>query len=44
MKAKLMLIVSDKMNSNQKQDRYEDRLIRMGERARNNLGLKEAKC
>jgi hypothetical protein len=38
-----MLIVSDKMNSNQKQDRYEDRLIRMGERARNNLGLKDEK-
>jgi hypothetical protein len=43
MKAKLVLVISDKMDSNQKQDRYEDRLIRMGERARNNLGLKDEK-
>lgn len=43
MKAKLVLIVSDKMSNNQKQDRYEDRLIRMGEKARNNLGLKDEK-
>jgi len=43
MKAKLVLMVSEKMDSNQKQDRYEDRLIRMGERARNNLGLKDEK-
>ena len=31
------------MDSNKKQDRYEDRLIRMGELARNNLGLKDEK-
>ena len=43
MKAKLVLTVSEKMDNNQKQDRYEDRLIRMGERARNNLGLKDEK-
>lgn len=43
MKAPLILVISDKMDNNQKQDRYEDRLIRMGERARNRLGLKDEK-
>lgn len=43
MKAPLILIVSEKMDKNQKQDRYEDRLIRMGEKARKNLGLKDEK-
>jgi len=43
MKAPLILIISEKMDSNKKQERYEDRLIRMGEAARNNLGLKDEK-
>lgn len=43
MKAPLTLIVSDRMDDNKKEDRYEDRLIRMGENARKHLGLKDEK-
>jgi len=43
MKAPLILVVSDKMDSNKKEGRYEDKLIRMGEKARNNLELKDEK-
>lgn len=43
MKAQLILIVSKKMDSNKKQDRYEDKLIRMGANARENLGLSHEK-
>lgn len=43
MKAPLTLVISTKMDSNKKSDRYEDKLIRMGEKARNNLGLKDEK-
>ena len=43
MKTQLILIVSEKMGGNKKQDRYEDRLIRMGSKARDNLGLKDEK-
>jgi hypothetical protein len=43
MKAPLILVISDRMDSNQKQDRYEDRLIRMGEKARHRLGLRDEK-
>ena len=31
------------MDSNKKKDRYEDKLIRMGEKARHDLGLKDEK-
>lgn len=43
MKAPLILVVSDRMDSNKKSDRYEDKLIRMGEKARQNLGLVDEK-
>lgn len=43
MKAPLILIVSKKMDSNKKKDRYEDSLIRMGEKARASLGLADQK-
>lgn len=43
MKAPLILVISEKMDNNQKQGRYEDKLIRIGEKARNNLGLKDEK-
>lgn len=43
MKSQLILVPSEKMDGNQKQDRNEDRLIRMGERARESLGLKNDK-
>lgn len=43
MKAPLILVVSDLMDGNKKKDRYEDKLIRMGEKARHNLGLKDEK-
>ncbi len=43
MKAPLILIVSKKMDSNQKDGRYEDRLIRMGVKARKYLGLANEK-
>jgi hypothetical protein len=43
MKKQLILVPSEKMNSNKKDGRNEDKLIRMGEKARNNLGLKNDK-
>jgi hypothetical protein len=43
MKAPLTLVISEKMDNNKKSDRYEDKLIRMGEKARHNLGLKDEK-
>lgn len=43
MKAKLLLVVSERMDSNKKKDRYEDKLIRMGQKARENLGLTDDK-
>jgi len=43
MKAPLILFVSEKMSSNKKNDRNEDSLIRLGETARNNLGLSDEK-
>jgi len=43
MKAPLILVVSDRMGSNKKENRYEDKLIRMGEKARHNLGLRDEK-
>lgn len=43
MKAQLVLVISQKMDNNKKQDRYEDKLIRMGEKARHNLRLEDEK-
>jgi len=43
MKNQLILVPSKRMDGNTKADRNEDRLIRMGERARENLGLKNDK-
>lgn len=43
MKAPLILRVSTSMTSNKKKDRGEDKLIRIGSRARKNLGLEKAK-
>ena len=43
MKSQLVLVPSERMDNNQKQDRNEDRLIRMGVKARENLGLKNDK-
>lgn len=43
MKAPLLLVVSKKMDANKKKDRYEDKLIRIGEKARQHLGLTGAK-
>lgn len=43
MKAPLILVVSEKMDTNRKKSRYEDKLIRMGEKARDTLGLKNEK-
>lgn len=43
MKAPLLLVVSKKMDANKKEDRYEDKLIRMGEKARRFLGLGKSK-
>lgn len=39
MKANLFLVISSKMDSNRKKDRNEDGLIRLGKKARENLGL-----
>ena len=39
MKAPLILVPSDRMDSNKKKDRNEHGLIRMGQKARENLGL-----
>lgn len=44
MKSQLILVPSEKMDSNQKQDRNEDKLIRIGERARKNLKLENDKA
>jgi len=43
MKAPLILVISQKMDNNRKQSRYEDKLIRIGEKARHNLGLEDEK-
>ena len=43
MKAPLILIISDRMDSNRKSDRNENGLIRMGTKARRNLGLIDEK-
>ncbi len=43
MKAPLILVVSDRMDSNKKQDRNENSLIRMGSKARERLGLANEK-
>ena len=43
MKTPLILVASDKMTSNKKRDRNENGLIRMGARARENLGLNAEK-
>lgn len=43
MKAPLILRVSTSMTNNKKKDRGEDKLIRIGSRARRNLGLEKAK-
>jgi hypothetical protein len=43
MKAPLILVVSERMDSNKKENRYEDKLIRMGEKARRSLGLEDEK-
>jgi hypothetical protein len=43
MKAPLILLISEKMDNNKKKGRYEDRLIRMGEKARAALGLADEK-
>jgi len=42
-KSQLILVPSERMDNNQKQDRNEDKLIRMGVKARENLGLKNDK-
>jgi len=39
MKNQLILVISKRMTSNKKEDRHEDRLIRMGSKTRENLGL-----
>jgi hypothetical protein len=39
MKAQLILVISERMGSNRKKGRHENKLIRMGEKARENLGL-----
>jgi len=38
---KLIIVASDKMDSNKKQDRNEDGLLRMSAKARNNMGYKD---
>ena len=43
MKAQLILVISSQMDSNKKQGRNEDGLIRMGAKARENLGLSKEK-
>ena len=43
MKAPLILVVSDRMDSNRKNDRNENGLIRLGVKARRNLGLADEK-
>ena len=43
MKAPLILVISDRMDSNRKNDRNENGLIRLGVKARENLGLADEK-
>lgn len=43
MKSQLILVTSKRMDSNKKDGRYEDRLIRLSEKARSNLGLSDDK-
>lgn len=43
MKSQLILVVSQRMDSNQKSGRNENQLIRIGEKARSNLGLSNDK-
>jgi len=43
MKSQLVLVPSKRMDDNRKDGRNEDKLIRMGEKARNDLGLKNDK-
>jgi len=43
MKQKLILVPSKKMDTNKKEDRYEDKLIRLGSKARGHLGLIDEK-
>lgn len=43
MKTKLLLVVSARMNDNKKKERYEDKLIRMGQKTRDHLGLTDDK-
>ncbi len=43
MKAPLILVISDRMDSNKKNDRNENGLIRLGTKARKNLGLSDEK-
>ena len=43
MKAPVILVVSERMSTNKKKDRYEDKLVRMGEVSRENLGLRGEK-
>jgi len=42
-KKQLILVPSAKMDRNKKEDRYEDKLIRLGAKARENLGLLDEK-
>jgi len=44
MKSQLILVPSKRMDDNKKNGRNEDKLIRMGERSRENLGLKNDKA
>jgi len=43
MKASVILVISERMSTNKKKDRYEDKLVRMGEVSRENLGLRGEK-
>jgi len=43
MKQQLVLVPSKKMDTNKKEDRYEDKLIRFGSKARTHLGLIDEK-
>jgi hypothetical protein len=43
MKKQLILVPSERMDSNKKKDRYEDKLIRLSAKARESLGLNDEK-
>lgn len=43
MKTKLLLVVSERMDTNERKGRYEDKLIRMSQKARDFLGLSDDK-